>query len=252
MNMLYLFFSFIFGACLGSFLNVVAHRLHAGESFIRGRSHCPHCRRTLAWHDLIPLVSWVRLKGKCRLCHQPISRQYPAVELAAGLLLALGVWHFGWSPDFLLYTVVSGFFLVLFVFDARFYLIPDRVSLPAIIIVFGLNLLLGKSLGNLLAGAVLGGGWFLAQFLISRGRWVGGGDIRLGVLMGVLLGYPLVFLALLIAYVGGSALAIGLVLAGRARLNGRLPFATILLPATFVTYLWGSNIWVWYLGLLGL
>src|SRR3989338_3131722 len=148
---IFILFWFLIGACLGSFLNVVIHRLHAGESFIRGRSHCPHCRRTLPWADLIPLISFALLRGRCRFCREKIAAQYPAVELAAGLLLALGAWRFGLAPDFLLYAAVISFFLVLFVFDVRWYLIPDRVSLPAIVIVLALNLLLGKNPGNLLS-----------------------------------------------------------------------------------------------------
>ena len=141
--------------------------------------------------------------------------------------------------------------MVLWVFDATSYLVPDRVSLPAIAIIFVLNFLSGVKMSSLLLGAVLGGLWFLLQFAISRGRWVGGGDVRLGILIGVLLGYPLVFIGLALAYLGGSLIAAVLLLLGRKRFGSRLPFATMLLPAALAAWLWGSNIWQWYFTALG-
>lgn len=251
MDYWFLFIIFLFGAAVGSFLNVVIHRLQRGESFIRGRSHCPHCRHTLAWHDLLPVISFFILGRRCRHCQAKISWQYPLVELVLGLLFAFGLWAVDGFWPLLVYFTAAFFFVALWVSDATTYLIPDKLSLPAIVVVFVLNWLSGVRPTSLLLGAVLGGLWFLLQFVFSRGRWVGGGDVRLGILIGSLLGYPLVFVGLALAYIGGSLVAIALLLSGRRRLGSRLPFATMLLPSALAGWLWGAELWQWYLGVLG-
>ncbi|MDP1709395.1 MAG: prepilin peptidase [Candidatus Komeilibacteria bacterium] len=245
-------FIFILGAAVGSFLNVVAGRLQSGKSFVRGRSHCPFCGATLRWYDLWPILSWLVLKGKCRYCRGKIAWRYLLIEIACAGLFLLGAIIFPDYKQLFIYLVAVSFFVVLFIYDGLTYIVPDKISLPAIVIIFFLNIILaGKNPFNLLLAAGVGGAWFLIQFLLSRGRWVGGGDIRLGVLIGVLLGFPLVGLALLIAYVGGSIIALLLILTGKKGLGSRLPFATILLPATLITWLWGTLIWDWYINLLG-
>lgn len=251
MEILFLIFFFIIGAAVGSFLNVVIYRLRQAESWRRGRSHCPHCRRRLRWYDLLPVASFFLLRGRCRFCDEKISWQYPAVELSVGALFALGAFSLPSNLTLLVFLTAAAFFTILFVYDASHYLIPDEVSWPAIITIFLLNLLRGENPWFLLLGAVIGGGWFLVQFLISRGRWVGGGDIRLGLLLGVLLGYPLIILGLLLTYIGGSLIALALLALGRKKLGSRLPFATMLLPAALVTFLWGKGIWAWYFGVVG-
>ncbi|OGY91192.1 MAG: hypothetical protein A3H70_02500 [Candidatus Komeilibacteria bacterium RIFCSPLOWO2_02_FULL_48_11] len=248
---IFIVFWFLIGAAVGSFLNVVIHRLERHESFVRGRSHCPRCRHVLAWYDLLPVISFFALGRRCRYCRAKISWQYPLVEVATGLLFALGPGLVQGFWPALTYFIAVAFFMVLWVFDATSYLVPDRVSLPAIAIIFVLNFLSGVKMSSLLLGAVLGGLWFLLQFAISRGRWVGGGDVRLGILIGVLLGYPLVFIGLALAYLGGSLIAAVLLLLGRKRFGSRLPFATMLLPAALAAWLWGSNIWQWYFTALG-
>lgn len=251
MQFTYLVFCFIFGAAAGSFLNVVVHRLQRHESFVRGRSHCPHCRHTLAWYDLLPVASFIVLGRRCRYCRAPISWQYPAVELVTGFLFALGWYAIPGFWPLLLWITAAAFFVMLWVYDATTYLVPDQLSLPAIVVVFILNLFAGVRLSTLVVGAILGGAWFLLQFVLSRGRWVGGGDIRLGVLIGAFLGYPLVLIGLAIAYLGGSAIAVVLLLLGRKKFGSRLPFATMLLPAALVAWLYGEALWRGYLGILG-
>lgn len=243
---------FVFGAASGSFLNVIICRLQTRESFIHGRSHCPHCRAKLHWHDLLPIVSFMCLGGHCRFCRKKISWRYLLIEAGTGLLFVGGGAIIADKFQLLIYLVAVSFFIILFVYDSETYIVPDSVSLPAIVIIFLLNLAGGKDWVSLLAGAALGGGWFLAQFLLSRGRWVGGGDIRLGLLLGVLLGWPKVVLGLMIAYVGGSIIAVGLVLSRRAKFGSRLPFAAFLLPAGLITWLYGNQIWAVYINWLGL
>lgn len=216
-----------------------------------GRSRCPACSHSLAWRELIPLVSFLAQAGRCRHCRGKISRRYPAVEAATALLFAAGGLLLPDWPRLVLYLIIVSFFIALFVYDLEHYLVPDRISLPAIVVISVLQLFLGFPLLSLVWGAASGALWFLAQFLLSRGRWVGGGDIRLGLLMGVVLGWPLVWLALMLSYVGGSAAALLLIAIGKKTLKSRLPFATILLPATLAVWIWGGSWWRWYLGLLG-
>ena len=132
--MLYVVF-FILGLAVGSFLNCVIYRLEKKKSFIRGRSYCPHCKKTLSWFELIPLMSFILQKAKCLKCKKKISWQYPLVELATGILFVLCIWYF--SPNFLLstfYFLFSTFLIIIFVYDLKHYIIPDKVIYPAIII----------------------------------------------------------------------------------------------------------------------
>lgn len=252
MDILYIIFWLIYGASIGSFLNVVICRLQTRESFVHGRSHCPHCRAKLHWHDLIPLVSFICLGGKCRYCRKTISWRYLLIEIITGGLFVLGAVSVVVPLQLLIYLIAVSFFIVLFVYDSETFIVPDSVSLPAVAIIFLLNLAGGANWASLFAGMLAGGGWFLAQFVLSRGRWVGGGDIRLGLLIGALVGWPLVGLSLMIAYVGGSVIAVGLMLARRAKFGSRLPFATFLLPSALITWLWGRAIWTAYTNWLGL
>lgn len=242
---------FVLGAAWGSFLNAATIRIQNGKTFVTGRSACMRCGTGINWHDLIPIAGYLLLGGKCRSCRGRISARYIAVEFFVAGLFVLGAFAAHTPLEALLYLAVVSFFTVLFLYDASTYLVPDKIVVPAIIIIGLLNMQATGSVLSLLLGSLFGGAWFLAQFLVSRGRWVGGGDIRLGVLMGVLLGHQMVWLSLGIAYIGGSIIAIALVLARRARLNGKVPFATFLLPAAFVAWMWGAEIFAWYRNIVG-
>ena len=202
---------------------------------------------------MIPILSWLILRGKCRFCKSRISIQYLLAEIMTGILFIIGGLFIVDFSSLIIYFVVLSFFVVLFIYDAICYLIPDSIVIPAIIIIFALNLILGQqSAFSYLFGALIGGAWFFAQFAISSGKWVGAGDIRLGILMGALVGHPLIFLSLGIAYVAGSAVALMLMAFGKKTLKSRLPFATILLPSALATWLWGEAIWRWYISLIGI
>ncbi len=266
--------SFVVGAVIGSFLNVVIERFHAGGSLLWPPSQCPKCRQRLGWVDLFPIISFIFLRGRCRYCQQKISWQYPAVELATGLLFALAAYisirnnsfpivaydldsscFFSWLPvcgNFLLELLrdwLAIFFLVvIFVYDLKWRVILDRVALPALAVIFILNLLLGYSPINLAAAALVGFGFFASQYLISRGRWIGGGDLRVGALLGVLLGWPQIILGIFLAYIVGAAISIMLVIAKGKKLNSEIPFAVFLAPAALITLWLGGRIISWYLG----
>ena len=252
---------FIFGLIIGSFLNVVILRLYREES-ITGRSRCPNCKKAIYWYDNIPIVSYLILRGKCRNCGKPISIQYPLVELATGILFVVGYFftlqgHLSQvTPAHLFYFALSRQFIfislliVIFVYDLRFYLIADIITIPGIIIALALNILLGISWSNLILAGIIGGGFFLLQYVISKGRWIGGGDIRLGILMGAMLGFPHILVALMLSYVFGGGLALPLLIFGKKHFGDKLPFGTFLTLGTLITIFWGESIIKWYVNFL--
>ncbi|MEA3398647.1 MAG: prepilin peptidase, partial [Patescibacteria group bacterium] len=276
-----LFFIFLFGLIIGSFLNCLIYRIHEGKS-VGGRSFCPHCKQQIAWYDNLPVLSFVLLKGKCRHCRKRISWQYPAVELMTGILFVISfllnsrysiqdtnfqfsIFNFQtisniqypisifFTSNFLLLTL-RDFFLVsvmiiIFIYDLRWYLILDKITLPAAGIVLILNILLGFSLWNLLISGIIGGSFFLFQFLISKGKWIGGGDIRLGFLMGVALGWKMLLLALFLAYILGSIIGISLIISNKKKWGSQIPFGVFLSVATIVVLFWGDKLLGWYLNL---
>lgn len=244
------------GLTLGSFLNACVYRLHAGISIVRNkngqpaRSFCPHCKHTLGLRDLVPVVSYIALAGKCRYCHTPIHWQYPAVEVAAGVLCALVAWRFGWSVDTPIVVFFCMALLFIFLYDLLYQLILDSVTLPLMPMVFVLSLVRGMEWKSVLLGALVGGGFFAAQYMVSRGKWIGGGDIRLGVLMGLMLGLGVTVVALFLAYIVGACVAVYLLLAKRADLQSKVAFGTFLTAATVVCLLRGPAMLQWYLQLL--
>lgn len=254
------FFIFLLGLAIGSFLNCLVWRLKNGESWRVGHSHCPHCRHTLRWYELIPVVSFFWQKGRCNYCGQSISWQYPLVELATAGLFLLAYWQI---PAGLagaagaLFLLRHWFFvsilLTIFVFDLRYYLIPDQLSLSAIIIAFFTIPLISAApifnwhvyaLGFI--SGIIGGGFFLLQYLISKGKWIGAGDIRLGILMGFLLGWQGLLLALSIAYVVGALVGLILVASKQKQWQSAVPFGPFLAGATIIILLFGQEILAFY------
>lgn len=242
----------LLGLAVGSFLNVVIARLPAGKP-LTGRSRCPRCRRTIAWFDNIPLVSFLLLGGRCRRCRQPISWQYPAVELATAALFVLAAAPHaaaglgGYALAVLARDLVAiSVLVVVFVIDLRHFLIFDVVTLPAAALALAVNLALGVPWPSLLLGGILGAGFFLLQYLLSRGRWIGGGDIRLGLLMGVLLGWERLVAALFVAYAAGAVVGVGLLATGRKTPSSPVPFGTFLSVGTIAALLYGNELITWY------
>ncbi|MFH1226190.1 MAG: prepilin peptidase [bacterium] len=249
--------SFLLGLAVGSFLNCVIFRLEKGEKFWHGRSHCFSCQKELGFRDLIPIFSFIRQKGRCRFCRKKISWQYPLVELATAVLFSATVLlrldsglaiAYGWLFRDWLFIA---FLIIIFVYDLKYYLILDKVIVPAIIIALAFNLILGLTWQSLVLGGLIGGVFFLFQFLVSRGRWLGGGDIRLGVLMGAVLGWPGVAIAITLAYFIGSIFSLILLALKKKSWQSQLPLGTFLTIATVITMFWGQEILRWYLNIIG-
>ena len=154
------------------------------------------------------------------------------------------------TVEFFTLIIFSSFLIIIFVYDLKYYLILDEVVIPAAIFAFLVNLSLGLSFWNLALAGLIGGGFFLIQFLISKGRWIGGGDIRLGVLMGLMLGFPLILVAFFVAYLVGAIVGLVLISLGKKKMSSQIPFGTFLSAATFFTFLYGQEFFDWYLNLI--
>lgn len=253
---------FILGLILGSYLNSWIWRVYNHKWRFGGRSECVHCSRQLTWWENIPLVSFVFLRGKCKTCKKPIPSDYFLVELCTGILFVIVAFIHSQSFNLTIFQsslvlfrdlFFTALLIVIFVYDYKYQYILSGVVWAGAIIALAFNysqLLLAPY--SLLLGMAIGGGLFLAQYLISKGRWIGGGDVRLGVMMGALLGWPNILFALFISYILGALVSIPLLIFKKKGLNSQIPFGTFLAVGTFITLFWGGQIVGWYLNLLKL
>ncbi len=263
LNFFYPLIIFIFGTIVGSFLNCVIYRLaphqYNGGGFLKGRSYCPLCKHTLSWQDLVPVLSFLFLKGKCRHCQKKISWQYPLVELSTGILFLL-IYLINRGPSSVIFNwVVGSFLIIIFIYDLKHYIIPDKIIYPAIIIALIFNYLAsvyGSEGGEEIylfdyqfLSAFGAAAFFLLIVLISRGKWMGVGDIKLAFLMGLILGWPNILVALFSAFFIGAVIGTGLIAAGRKKLSSEVPFGPFLVTGTFLAMLCGEEIIDWYLNL---
>lgn len=255
----------LFGVLSGGLVNACLLRTRDGLAFTFGRKKCVTCARPMAIADHVPIVSYLRLKGKCRRCSAVIPWQYVAIEVVMGLLFAAFAYRAfsdGNLPDFVstypwygerfaLFirdAIMAMLLIPIFMFDYRASVIPDRLSIPAIIIALLMNMALGADVNTMLLGGLGIGSFFAVQFLASRGTWVGGGDIRMGLLIGFLLGFELGLVALLLSYVVGSIAGVYLIMTSKRDMHSHVPFGTFLVLGTFVSMFWGEAIMNWYLG----
>lgn len=248
--MLNIFFV-ILGLILGSFINVLVLRLHQEKSLL-GRSRCPHCARQLSWWENIPVLSFISLRGRCRDCQKNISWQYPLVEIASAVLWWLAYYYFKNNIDAVLINgLYFSILLSLFIFDLKWYLLPDAITIPAIVLTFIFNLYLGLQFWPMVIVGLLGATWFAIQFFVSKGKWVGSGDIFLGALIGLMVGtWPMLLIVILISYISGSIVSLALVALGKKQWSGQIPFGVFLTLATVMVLIWGQSIWSWYFRLL--
>jgi prepilin signal peptidase PulO-like enzyme (type II secretory pathway) len=279
----------VFGLVLGSFVNALVWRFHkqaeladqpvkktkktpkkvsltAGQlSMVKGRSMCSRCHHELAPKDLVPLFSWLWLRGKCRYCGVKIEDN-PLIEALLPVFFVVS--YLSWPLNFhglglyqfIFWLVFLVGFMALAVYDLRWFLLPNRIVYPLI----GLALLeiLGEvifyhagwpTLASAFWGVVFASGIFYLLFILSNGNWIGGGDVKLGIVLGLLVGGPLNGLLLIfIASLLGSLVALPLLAAGKAERTSRLPFGPYLLFATVIVMLYGPHIVAWYDRLAGL
>jgi len=239
---------FCLGAAIGSFLNVCICRIPAGESIITPPSHCPHCDKRLGARDLIPVLSYIFLKGRCRHCAAPVSMQYPVVETLTGLLFVIALLRFGFSFETLAAAVFLSILITAAVIDIHHRIIPDGIVLTGFILGLPLAIYTPGSLGDGLLGALLGGGLLLLVAIISRGG-MGGGDIKLTAMAGIYLGWQNVMLMLFLAFLTGSVAGVAIVIRQRKSLKEAIPFGPFLALGAAIAILWGRDIIQWYLHL---
>lgn len=239
------------GLVVGSFLTVVVERLPDGRSVVGPRSACPRCATPLAPRDLVPVVSWVLLGGRCRYCGQPIPASYPLLEAATALAWAAAYAAFGPTWGFVRAALLLTLLLAVTAIDLRHHLIPNRLVLA------GLVLLLPASLAgrlvawqDALAGGLACGGLLLATAVLSRGG-MGGGDVKLGALLGLVLGWRLGLLALVAAFAVGGLVAVGLLLTGRKGRRDAIAFGPFLAAGAAVAVFWGPQLLRLYAGVGG-
>jgi prepilin signal peptidase PulO-like enzyme (type II secretory pathway) len=245
---------FIIGLILGSFASLLIPRLHKHEKgIILGRSHCPKCGHKLGAKDLVPFFSYLIGGAKCRYCKKPISFFYPFLELVMGSAFVLTAFLTGVSgvPLLVFYLFITFIFVVLTFYDFLYKEIPDEVVLPAFVISFlFIGLTNVYSFMDLLIGAAIPVTFFGLLFFGSKGKWLGGGDIRIGALMGTLLGWPGILVGLFLGYVLGAVYSIIGLIAKKLTRKSQIPFAPFLLIGTYITIFWGQRILDWYLDAL--
>jgi len=245
--LIYLPFIFLFGLIIGSFLNCLIWRLHQEES-LGGRSYCPNCRHKLFWYDNIPLLSFILLCGRCRYCQKKISWQYPLVELAVAILFVLSFsnlankvffisnydFYFTLLRDWLLIIVMT----VIFVYDSRWQLIPMNFVWPMTAFLFLINFLLGISIFKLFLFGLAVAAFFLLQYLITKKKGIGEGDIWLGLLLGFSFpNFEHIFLLLFFAYLSGALIGSILSVTKKSKKIALGPFLAF---GAIITLIWGD------------
>ena len=281
----------LIGLCLGSFVNALVWRLKKQEeledsrselakkhktpnskllnpnfSILRGRSMCPNCKHQLAALDLIPVFSWIILKAKCRYCHKKISWQYPLVELLMALLFVVS--YIFWPTDlqlvwqyvnFVSWLIILVGLVALAVYDIKWMILPDKIVFLLIgIALFSImiQLLTGRPINDLYGiiwSVIIGGGIFWVIFQVSKGKWIGGGDVKLGFLLGLLVAKPeYAFLLLFLASLIAMLFTMPLLITKKLKKDSKVPFGPFLITACFITVLFGDSLLNAYKSLLGL
>ena len=255
----------VLGLIFGSFINALVWRTRQQElnkknapSVMSGRSICPHCRHELAAKDLVPVLSWLALRGKCRYCGQPISRQYPLVELALAAVFVIsygywpgGVYGLGTWTLLITWLAASVGLLALLVYDLRWMMLPNKILYPTLLIAASGRLVyiasfephVWHALLMWLLSVLVASGIFWLIFVVSRGQWIGYGDVRLGLITGTLLAEPgLSLLMIFLASVIGTLFILPALAQSRRHLTSRVAFGPFLIVATGITVMIGQNI----------
>ncbi len=266
-------FLFIIGSVIGSFLNVLIDRIPKGQSPLGGRSYCDKCKKTLKWYDLIPLFSYICLKGKCRFCKTHISFYYPLVELITGLIFVITFFYlnglrftnfdFGNYLEFrisdlefilsyIYYLLILSSFIVIFFTDIKYGIIPDKIVYSAIIIstIYHLPSIIYSPVVNnqsSMPNALLSGLgaliFFFILFIATKGRGMGFGDVKLAFLLGVILGFPKILVAFYLAFLTGAICGIILIVWGKKKLKGgTIPFGPFLIIGAVLSLIFGEKI----------
>ena len=253
-NFLFLFVFFVFGAVVGSFLNVCIYRIPEGGSVVTPPSACPNCSHEIRWYENIPLVSFVFLRGRCSSCCARIPLRYPMVEALSGVVFALVFDTFGFSWSTFCFLVFSALLLVVTFIDLDHQVVPDVISLPGIAVGFTFSFLvpwvgwLDSFLGILLGGGIL---LIIAccYELLAKSEGMGGGDIKLLAMIGAFLGWKAIFPVIFFSSLAGTVAGVPLMLLSPRRGKVAIPFGPFLSLGALVYLFWGPKILRWYFSL---
>lgn len=251
-------FLFIAGLFLGSFINVLSDRLPRGESVIVGRSHCDYCKHTLSPFDLIPLFSFLFLRGKCRYCHKKLSIWYPVSEFAAAGVL-IGAWWWVDAnctpvclPYFGGFAVLFLSFFTLFIADMKYHILPDSLMVTSLLAIGAIRLLLWQNpptdfgidpnwVSAMVTGIALSVS-FLVLFMVTRGHGMGFGDVKLAFIIGFLLGFPLGVIAIYLAFLTGGVVAVILLVGGYKKFGQHIAFGPFMIVGSVISLLYSTPI----------
>jgi leader peptidase (prepilin peptidase)/N-methyltransferase len=248
-------FPFIFGLCIGSFLNVCIYRLPASQSITRPRSHCPNCNELIHFYDNIPVLSYLVLRGRCRFCSEKISFRYPVVEILSGLFALVTFLKYGLTLEALIYYVFVSALIVITFIDIDHQIIPDIITLPGIPLFF----IAGFALPNItyidsIIGILAGGGsLFLVAWiyhLVTKKEGMGGGDIKLLAMIGALIGWQGVLFTIFVASAVGTVSGILVMLKSRKSMKLAIPFGPFLAIGGIAYIFIGPQLIYWYFRVL--
>ena len=249
--MIELIFIFIFGTCVGSFLNSFVQELETRDGVRRRRSHCDHCKTKLRLLDLVPVLSFMFLGGRCRYCRERLSWQYPAVEIATGLLFIVTFLLFsGDALDLGTHILLLCILLVVFIYDLKHYLIPDSMIIAGLLITLPYTLL-NFSMDHVWA-ALIPASIFAAIHFLSRGEWMGLGDAKLILLLGWFLGFPEILVGVFVSVFLGAFVGSALVLFKSKGWKSEIPFGPFLIIGGGVALVWGEVLAETYLRVFGM
>ena len=242
-----------FGAVIGSFLNVLCDRLPHEQSVVAPPSRCPGCGRRLTPLDMVPILSWLVLRGRCRTCGEHIPQRVFWVELVTALAFAGLYLYFGFSATLWLSLVYAAFTIVIFVIDMEHQLILNGILIAASIVavvasLFHSQIDLSPNLLHALVGGAVGFLIFLVVYVVSRGG-MGEGDVKLGAFAGLVTGWPNIIAAVIMSWILGGLVAMALLVFRRKGRKEAIPFVPFLALTPFITFLWGNQLIDWYLGI---
>ncbi|MFZ7133853.1 MAG: prepilin peptidase [Eubacteriales bacterium] len=248
----YLIF-FIFGIVIGSFLNVCIYRIPLGESIVAPPSHCTQCGTRLKPLDLIPIFSWLFLKGRCRYCGTSVSPQYVLVELVTGGIFVFAYNHLGFSPIVLVFIFLACILLVCALIDMKHYIIPDILNIVGIMgfLIFNLtfNFIPWQ---DALLGGILGASPLFLIVLFTKGKGMGMGDVKLMGMVGLYMGWKMALLTVFLSFVLGGIIGVVLLLAKIKNRHDPIPFGPWISLAAFLVMFYGYAMLYWYLDLIGI
>lgn len=250
MGLFYAIIFFIFGTTFGSFYNVVGLRSPKNETFINDRSYCPTCKKSLVWYELIPILSFLLQRGKCRNCKERISSVYPIVESLTGILFAWSFLHIGWEWELLTALLLVSMLMIILVSDIRYMIIQNRVLLFFLSLFILMRIVVPlEPWWSPVAGAAVAMLLLAVIIMITRGG-MGAGDMKLFGVLGIVLGMQNVLLAFFLACLLGAGVGILLMAFNVIKRKQPVPFGPYIVAGSLLAYFYGDSIIGWYLKLI--